>query len=495
MSSVTRTVCFTDLVGSSRLTRELGNALYHEVIEDHLTAGVVLAEESGCEYVKNVGDMHIVASESPINALKFAARLLQYCEIQPCLGKRHLQVRVGLQRGEVDLGVITGTDRQDVFGRAMNEGARVEGAADPDQVLITPDVLDAVQTDMGREFVQKYFSATDARELKDLGMIVLHEFDWREFISDDHGNGLASLVMKQLQGAGVRPISVSVADLSSPGVVVWPISPTDVITAIHRAQGEVARLLAHLGWRITVVLTDCGSRTPYDPVFVKRYGERLIKYLEWRQVTNVEVRNLSSLFAASDPSFTDTLATFTEIVTSLKYSDLVVMNKKDYPDDRIEEEMRHSAALRFLRPTLIVSAVLQMSVQENHKTVVLTGLDEQRQWQIASDMPNNRDRLGVLMNPVLRDNSADLNTQLWQGPNWPIWENTADLEEALGQGNVAKWVYRMLAFLPAFPRNVVHIGTEDVSPSDWIDEFSAPPSLADASLLAEHVWPILDPSL
>lgn len=494
MGSSTKTVCFTDLKGSSGKTNELGHAAYKHVIESHLAVGVALTQRFGGVYVKNVGDMNISTFDNAVDGLKYAATLQEFCRTQPCLSCDTLPVRIGLHHGTVMDDVKTGTGFPDVFGVAMNEGARVEGAANPEQVLLTDEVLGFVRDELGAEAVAKYFHSAGVRELKDVGTIELQELDWASFIAGHSDTGMAPLILKQMYDAGIHTVAASVADLSSPGLALWPISPRVVVTAIHRAQAEMAALLAALGWRLRIVVTDCGSSEQVDPELITRFVRLLTGYLDHRGFKDVEVVLLSSVYDAGDAGFAKALELFTETVSTLSYVQLLEMNRKAYDTTEIEREIQDAPALRFIRPALITAAALQIAEAEQHKTIVIAGADEQKQWEIAVNMPKNRDRLGILLNPILRVDDSNMATQAKQLPSWPIWESQNELRDALVTGNVARWVYRLLVFLPAFPAESVMVGDAEVTPHDWVDDFKKPDNV-DPQALAQAAWSKLDPSV
>jgi class 3 adenylate cyclase len=492
MGSSTRTVCFTDLKGSSNKTKELGHAAYRQVIEGHLAAGMALTKRFRGVYVKNVGDMHVSTFENAVDALKYAATLQEFCRPQPCLSLEPLPVRIGLHLGTVMDDVVTGNASSDVFGVAVNKGARIEGAAEPGQVLVTGDVLKFVADELGPDAVAQFFQSAGKRELKDVGEIELQELDCASFVAAHTDTGMAPLILRQMHDAGIHTVAATATDLASPGLALWPISPRVIVTAIHRAQAEVAAMLAALGWRLRIVITDCGSSEHIDPELIPRFVKLLTGYLNYRGFKDVGVVQLSSVYDAGDAGFATALKLFTETVSKLSYIQLLEMNRKDYDTEEIEREIADAPALRFIRPALITAAALQIAEVEQHKTIVIAGADEQKQWEIAADMPKNRDRLGVLLIPVLRDDDANMAKQAKQLPSWPIWETQNSLRDALVTGNVARWVYRLLVFLPAFPGEAVQMGDSIVTPHDWVDDFKLPDSF-DTAALANAAWSKLNP--
>jgi predicted ATPase/class 3 adenylate cyclase len=139
--SGTVTLVFTDIEGSTRLLRELGEGRYQEVLADHRR--VVRAAcaryrgyEVGCE-----GDSFFYAFASAQAALD-AVR-----ETQDGLGGGPIRIRVGIHTGE------PGLDPPDNYvGLDVHEAARIMAAAHGGQVVLshtTRELVDADTLDLG----------------------------------------------------------------------------------------------------------------------------------------------------------------------------------------------------------------------------------------------------------------------------------------------------------------------------------------------------------
>src|SRR3990172_2414583 len=138
MMTEIRVTCFTDLKGSTALTEELGHDGIRPLRSEHLRVGKILAEGVGGNYVKNIGDAHMVTFTSLEPAFHFATQLQQYHAPQLCYASNPLEVRVSLYLGPVDpIG-------EDVFGVGVNRAARVEGFAQPGEVWVSKALVDAI---------------------------------------------------------------------------------------------------------------------------------------------------------------------------------------------------------------------------------------------------------------------------------------------------------------------------------------------------------------
>jgi class 3 adenylate cyclase len=109
------TVLFTDIVGSTDMACQVGDACWKELLEKHnATVRAFLARYRGSE-VKTTGDGFLATFDGPARAVKCAQGI---CEAVRPLG---LEVRAGCHTGEIEL---MGAD---VGGIAVHIGARVGG--------------------------------------------------------------------------------------------------------------------------------------------------------------------------------------------------------------------------------------------------------------------------------------------------------------------------------------------------------------------------------
>ena len=126
------TVLFTDIVGSTNRARELGDAEWTALLEQHhATVRAVLAQYRGRE-IDTTGDGFLAAFDGPARGIRCARALLE------ALGGIGVQVRAGLHTGEVE---VVGDK---IAGIAVHIGARVAAAAAPGEVLVSSTVRDLV---------------------------------------------------------------------------------------------------------------------------------------------------------------------------------------------------------------------------------------------------------------------------------------------------------------------------------------------------------------
>ena len=163
-----RTIAFTDIVDSTRLTRELGDAEARELIRVH--DGIVrdaLAGFSGSE-VKHTGDGMMMCFVSASHAIECAIDVQKaIAEHGAANPDRRFAVRIGMSAGEP---VVEG---HDFFGAAVSISRRVCDEADAAQIYVSSVVRDLC---MGKPF---QFADLGARELKGFDEAVrLYEVVW-----------------------------------------------------------------------------------------------------------------------------------------------------------------------------------------------------------------------------------------------------------------------------------------------------------------------------
>jgi class 3 adenylate cyclase len=126
------TVLFTDVVGSTGMAAEMGDARWTELLErQNVTVRAMLARYRGQE-VKTMGDGFLATFDGPARAVKCAQAIRE--AVKP-LG---LEVRAGCHTGEIEL------LGDDVGGIAVHIGARVGALAGPSEVLVSSTVKDLV---------------------------------------------------------------------------------------------------------------------------------------------------------------------------------------------------------------------------------------------------------------------------------------------------------------------------------------------------------------
>lgn len=124
------TVVFTDVVASTQVLSQVGDAAWQRLLRRHDALTSELVVRHGGEVVSRAGDGMLALFGSAAGALAAAHAMV---EEVAALG---LQLRVGMHAGEVQV------DRSGASGIAVHVGARVLSACAPGQVLLTSTVAD-----------------------------------------------------------------------------------------------------------------------------------------------------------------------------------------------------------------------------------------------------------------------------------------------------------------------------------------------------------------
>jgi len=126
-----KTIVFTDIVGSTRGTAELGDAAWHRLLDQHDRITLDLASAHRGTIVKSTGDGSLLRFDAPSDAVAFAAAAHR------AMQRLGIGLRCGVHTGEVELRADG-----DLTGFAANLAARIEQACDDGGVLVSSTVAD-----------------------------------------------------------------------------------------------------------------------------------------------------------------------------------------------------------------------------------------------------------------------------------------------------------------------------------------------------------------
>lgn len=129
---VTATIVMADIVQSTALYERVGNVLASMMVAGTLAEMTDVVSTRGGTVIKSLGDGLLCRFAVPADAV---AAAMQLCE---ATRERQLDLRVGVHFGEVI------EDRGDIFGDAVNTASRLADAANPGEVLLTPEVADRI---------------------------------------------------------------------------------------------------------------------------------------------------------------------------------------------------------------------------------------------------------------------------------------------------------------------------------------------------------------
>lgn len=131
-----RAILFTDLEGSTSLTQRIGDAGAMAVLRRHdEIVRDALARNGGTE-VKHTGDGVMASFRSVIAAIEAAVLMQRGLAGAETAGQMPLGVRIGIAAGEPV------TERDDLFGAAVQLAARLSSRAAPRTILVSGTVRD-----------------------------------------------------------------------------------------------------------------------------------------------------------------------------------------------------------------------------------------------------------------------------------------------------------------------------------------------------------------
>jgi class 3 adenylate cyclase len=163
-----RTILFTDIEGSTSLTQELGDARAMAVLRTHDAIVREAVAVNGGSEVKHTGDGIMVAFRSVLGSIRCAVTIQEGLADANDRAEARLRVRIGLAAGEPV------TERDDLFGAAVQLAARLCSRAEPETILVSGAVRDLA---IGKGF---QFRKRGPLRLKGFDEpVTVFEVDWR----------------------------------------------------------------------------------------------------------------------------------------------------------------------------------------------------------------------------------------------------------------------------------------------------------------------------
>lgn len=129
---VLATVLFSDLVGSTKKSAELGDASWAALMDRVNVAVSAEIERHQGRLIKTMGDGHLATFDVPARAIRAAQA------IRDAIRPFELQNRAALHTGEISLG------DGDIGGIGVAIGSRIESLAQPGEILVSRTLTDLV---------------------------------------------------------------------------------------------------------------------------------------------------------------------------------------------------------------------------------------------------------------------------------------------------------------------------------------------------------------
>jgi class 3 adenylate cyclase len=131
------TILFTDLRGSTKLYREIGDAPAFGLVMSHFDVlRDAIAQENGA-IVKNIGDAVMAVFRHPVSALKAVLRAQRVLAMPPNT-HRPLMLKVGIHYGPCI--AVNLNDRLDYFGSTVNAASRLVELSNGEDVVLSSTV-------------------------------------------------------------------------------------------------------------------------------------------------------------------------------------------------------------------------------------------------------------------------------------------------------------------------------------------------------------------
>lgn len=244
-------------------------------------------------------------------------------------------------------------------------------------------------------------------------------------------------------------------ELTTPGLIIWPVALQARPTIIHKAQIEIIRILQKSKWDLKIIIADCGTDNISDKK-ITLFKTELEKHLKKREIIYDTIELLSESYKP-DTNGGNILTKFTEISSKLKISELKEYNtKQDSYSDENKQKVENRSTLKFIQPVLTWSVVIHEAdnyseVNQGKKTIIIAGKDELNQWKYIFSFSSN---IGGIFNIILKDEGKNT---IFQEEKPMIFHSEMDVIDNLDKGNLAKWLFEAFVSTPSFPDKLINL--------------------------------------
>jgi class 3 adenylate cyclase len=135
--SAFRAIMFTDMVGSTEMTAQLGDAMSLELLRAHDAIIRRCLERYRGSEVKHLGDGIMASFDNAPASVACAIGIQEEFASYNAKSETPIHVRIGIHAGEPV------ADRDDLFGSAVQMAARICDIAQADAILVSREVRDA----------------------------------------------------------------------------------------------------------------------------------------------------------------------------------------------------------------------------------------------------------------------------------------------------------------------------------------------------------------
>ena len=244
-------------------------------------------------------------------------------------------------------------------------------------------------------------------------------------------------------------------DLSTKnGYVIWPITLQPSATYIHTAQIQLIKLFVSAGWKLHIIIGDCGKHSA--TVKASNFQNAVKSILKKNQIPiKSDTITLLSKYFQRNPSHTDDsllqnvtslelLNTFHSVSNSLEWKQYWDYVTKNY-DGKKKAELAKRKTLSNLQPLLNWTLVVTIT-QKYTKTIVVAGEDEKEQWDKITSLHGNN-KIGMIYIQELKDGVKTMDqSEIGIG-------SEQEMLTKLNNGNMPQWLYNHFVELPYFLKN------------------------------------------
>lgn len=241
----------------------------------------------------------------------------------------------------------------------------------------------------------------------------------------------------------------------SPGYVIWPVALLSKTTFIHKAQSQLIKLLTDCGWKLLVVIGDCGknSKISNQQGFIN--GIKQIIASQGIAIEENVIARISEYYQQGDNpkdniikgvTGNKILESFHNISEGLIWSKFDTLIKKNY-DDTKKSEIERRTVLNNIQPLLTWALVATIVKESDLKAIVIAGEDEQEQWDYITNHHTNNNLGVIYIHELKKEDNKTMDQEDLQ------LRNTQEMRSKLSIGNMAEWLYTHFVELPKFSTN------------------------------------------
>lgn len=136
-------IAFTDLRGSTKMYREIGDATAFGAVMDHFEIVFKAVRDFDGVLIKTIGDAVMAVFPNPGPALQAMARAQRELS-RPATGRTPLYLKVGIHFGPAI--AVTENDQLDYFGTTVNIAARLAGFSSGEDTVVSGSVYEDPET-------------------------------------------------------------------------------------------------------------------------------------------------------------------------------------------------------------------------------------------------------------------------------------------------------------------------------------------------------------